>query len=125
MTVYHSRITAPTTPSLVRVTTRHGEELFPRLSSLRDDRSERDLRMDYYRHRMQIVIAAETGPAPTVHEDLQAFRRRPLDAPMAEQRRNPPVTDEMADRAFCTAVAILVTASAAVWMGFLLVHFYH
>lgn len=34
------------------------------------------------REALGLLIAAEK-PAPTIHEDLQATRRRPLDAPMA------------------------------------------
>ena len=65
------------------------------------------------RREVQQIIAAAEGPAPTVWEDLQATRRRPLDAPMATRIGELP--DPLAQQAWDAIVADAAQTARGWW----------
>lgn len=79
--------------------------------------------------RTRRILLAADRPAPTVQEDLQAVRRRPLDAPMATRERlerqppagyRPPVRiDATRSMAVTVASIVMIIASIvlAAWLG--------
>lgn len=72
-------------PTIITVADQHGDVLLGpservRLRAATVQHEQREARA---RREAQHILAAAERPAPTVREDLQAIRRRPLDAPMA------------------------------------------